>query len=157
MATCADCGALLGTRTCADLFLDLLALDHSRQAPWGPLHAVVTAAFLLQHPSDPRASPTLQGFGLSLVHDYLRGGPVALAAATDRARAANSHRVADGTPTRRAGGRPAQGTGAQPVAGPVELLTIHDVAVDGTFPAAGHEERVRRWVRSIAAAAPAEG
>lgn len=162
MAMCEDCGARLGNKTCAELFLDLLALDHSRQQPWGPLHGVVTAAFFLQHPSDSRTTPAQQAFGLSLIHDYLRGGQAALTAATEGARASNSHRAADGTRTRRAGGRPTETTGAQRAAElvePVTATTIHDVAVDGTFPAAGYEERVRRWARFVAAtgAAPGQG
>jgi hypothetical protein len=30
-------------------------------------------------------------------------------------------------------------------------LTIHDVALDGTFPAAGHRERIQRWATSVLA------
>jgi hypothetical protein len=37
--------------TCSDLFLRLLALDHSRRQPWGAYHGVSVAAYLLQHPS----------------------------------------------------------------------------------------------------------
>ncbi|WP_432535616.1 DUF5946 family protein [Kineococcus arenarius] len=162
MSTCEDCGAHLDTRTCVELFLDLLALDHSRQPPWGPLHGVVTSAFFLQHPSDPRATPAQQAFGLSLIHDYLRGGQAAVTAAAEGARAANNHRATDRTRVRRTGGRPTETTGAQPAAQPSEPVTtttIHDVAVDGTFPAAGYEERVRRWARFVAftGAAPGRG
>jgi hypothetical protein len=33
----------------------LLALDHSRQPPWGPLHGVVVACHLLQQTDGPAA------------------------------------------------------------------------------------------------------
>ena len=34
--------------------------------------------------------------------------------------------------------------------------TIHDVAVDGTFPALGYSERLRQWARSIVRSRPSE-
>lgn len=36
-------------------------------------------------------------------------------------------------------------------------VTIHDVAVDGSFPAAGHRERVQRWAAAILAGRPPSG
>jgi len=152
MDRCEDCSAQLDTRTCAELFLDLLALDHSRQPPWGPLHGVVTAAYFLQHPSDPRATPAQEALGLSLIHDYLQGGQAALTAAAKRARAANNHRNA----TRNTAGRPRGTSATSPSTDPSESVattTIHDVAVDGTFPAAGYEDRVRRWAESVSSTA----
>ena len=32
-----------------------------------------------------------------------------------------------------------------------QTTTIHDVAVDGSFPAAGYQERLEQWARSILA------
>lgn len=37
-----------------------------------------------------------------------------------------------------------------PLGEPIPTTTIHDVAIDGTFPAAGFEERIHRWARPIA-------
>jgi hypothetical protein len=36
----------------------------------------------------------------------------------------------------------------------ISTMTIHDVAVDGTFPADGYPERLRRWARSIVSSRP---
>ncbi|MGY2065263.1 DUF5946 family protein [Blastococcus sp. SYSU DS0619] len=146
MAECGDCGADISSATCSELFLDLLAMDHSRQPPWGPLHGVVVAAFFLQHPSDPQASPSQQAFGLELLHDYLRGGAPRLAGASKRARRDNSHRSS----ARRSPKSAPEVVVERPNDGRRFTTTLHDVAVNGTFPAAGHEERVHAWARSVA-------
>lgn len=147
MTLCEDCGASVRKVTCSELFLDLLAADHSRQPPWGPLHGVVTALFFLQHPSDPRASPEQDSLGLFLVHSYLAGGQPALASATDkivsRNRSRSSRGCLDAWPAEKPVSVANRGSGK---------VTIHDVAVDDTFPAEGHEERVRLWAESVAAA-----
>ena len=57
-AVCPQCGAR-HTRagdSCASRFAELLALDHSRQEPWGPLHGLAFAAYALQHPAEHAAS-----------------------------------------------------------------------------------------------------
>lgn len=99
--------------TCAELFAELLALDHSRRQPWGALHGEAVACYVLQHPSAPRAPRVVEP-----LHERIEGYA--------------------GTPpsearTTRIG------------------MTIHDVAVDGTFPAAGYPERLRRWAQWILA------
>ena len=50
---CAECGAtfLDSGESCASRFAVLLALDHSRQEPWGSRHGQAFAAFALQHPA----------------------------------------------------------------------------------------------------------
>ena len=51
--TCQQCGATyaLGNDSCAQRFARLLALDHSRQEPWGSRHASAFSAYTLQHPA----------------------------------------------------------------------------------------------------------
>jgi hypothetical protein len=48
---CEQCGAPLGEPavTCDERFATLLALDHSRQEPWGSRHGLAFAAYTLQH------------------------------------------------------------------------------------------------------------
>lgn len=50
---CPQCGGVLESRddSCASRFDMLLALDHSRQEPWGSRHGSAFAAFALQHPA----------------------------------------------------------------------------------------------------------
>ncbi|MBI3567761.1 MAG: hypothetical protein HY084_06100 [Gemmatimonadetes bacterium] len=57
-AACPQCGAhhARAGDSCASRFAELLALDHSRQAPWGPLHGLAFAAYALQHPAEHAAS-----------------------------------------------------------------------------------------------------
>lgn len=52
MTRCADCGAVYSAADddCAARFNALLALDHSRQEPWGSRHGLAMSAFTLQHP-----------------------------------------------------------------------------------------------------------
>jgi len=49
---CPECGAEYDAPDddCAARFERLLALDHSRQEPWGSRHGLAFAAFALQHP-----------------------------------------------------------------------------------------------------------
>ncbi|QGG97166.1 hypothetical protein GH723_16720 [Actinomarinicola tropica] len=99
--------------SCAELFDRLLALDHERREPWGPLHGEAVACYFAQHPNAPRAPRDT--------------GPL-----LDRLR----RFVGDGVE-----------------AGDVlPGATIHAVAVDGSFPAAGYRDRLERWARSIVAA-----
>ena len=50
---CPECGASYADAgdTCESRFALLLALDHSRQEPWGSRHGMAFAAFALQHPA----------------------------------------------------------------------------------------------------------
>ena len=52
MHHCAQCGAKYERDydSCAERFSALLALDHSRQEPWGSRHGSAFAAYTLQHP-----------------------------------------------------------------------------------------------------------
>ena len=53
MTQCPECGARYDHEgdTCRAHFDTLLALDHSRQEPWGSRHGLAFASFALQHPS----------------------------------------------------------------------------------------------------------
>lgn len=139
MDRCPECGAP-GDPACEELFHELLALDHSREEPWGPLHGVAVSCYLLQHPA------SLPGGGYDVPLDVLRafmtGGLAAASRLTERARRANSHR---GHPRvqERPAARQAPGGFA---------VTIADVADGGTFPAAGYPERLHRWAEATLAA-----
>lgn len=49
---CAECGAIYSDArdSCAQRFQALLALDHSREEPWGSRHGIVFSCYSLQHP-----------------------------------------------------------------------------------------------------------
>ncbi|MFD6951887.1 hypothetical protein A6A08_15665 [Nocardiopsis sp. TSRI0078] len=140
MDTCPECGAV-GDTPCGDLFRRLLALDHSRREPWGPLHGVAVACYRLQHPSS--LAQGSHRFPLELLRAYVEGGAEAATRLTERARRANSHRA-----------RQRERTGAVPHPGvPTGFaVTIAEVAVDGGFPADRHPERVRAWAEATLAA-----
>ena len=138
--SCPECGAPALPRSCAELFHDVLALDHSRQPPWGPLHGVTVACYLLQHrsrlPEAHRARPW------SVLRAYLDGGLDEVSALTEDLRRANRTGALARVPA-------APGPAGAPPAG--FAVTIHDVAGDGTFPAAGFADRVRAWAAATAA------
>ena len=67
---CPQCGGALASPddSCASRFDTLLALDHSRQEPWGSRHASAFATFALQHRACPGlledwCRATLEAFG----------------------------------------------------------------------------------------------
>jgi hypothetical protein len=134
---CPGCGAPAEPDSCDELFQVLLALDHSRQDPWGPLHGVSVSCFLLQHHggSVEGVSPRR-----AVLQAYLDGGLEAVEHLTTRARRANRRGgvVFDLDPAHK---------DALPV-GPF-AVTIVDVAHGGKFPADGFAERVRNWASAI--------
>ncbi|MFC0599149.1 DUF5946 family protein [Streptomyces palmae] len=137
--SCGECGVPAAPRSCGELFQELLARDHARQPPWGPLHGVSVSCFLLQHPGRLPADGGAMAW--ALLHAYLAGGLDAVNPLVGRARRANSHRVG-GAPSPVVRG-PEMPHGYAP---PSRFsCTIEDVAVDGTFPAEGFAERVRAW------------
>jgi len=134
-SSCAECGA----PSCPELLDTVLALDHSRRPPWGPLHGVTVACYLLQHPS--RLPAAHRARPLAVLRAFTTGGLDAATRLTERARRANSHR----------GPVPAGDPEPPPDLPPAEFeVTIADVAGDGTFPAAGFAERVTAWARATA-------
>ncbi|MEU3372804.1 DUF5946 family protein [Streptomyces sp. NPDC006660] len=90
MEPCSECGAPI-PHSCDELFHALLALDHSRQAPWGPLHGVSVSCFLLQHPSWLPADDGATAW--ALLRAYLEGGLDDVDQLVAQARRGNSHRV----------------------------------------------------------------
>ncbi|MFD7450504.1 DUF5946 family protein [Kitasatospora sp. NPDC059827] len=145
MEICGECGA----RGCPELFHRLLALDHSRAEPWGPLHAVSVSCFLLQHPG---RLPGDGGAGArGMLRAYLDGGLPAVERLVGRARRANSHRVTGGA----APGGAAHPAQEAPRGG--FAVTIEQVAVDGAFPAEGFAERVGVWASVTLAAWGCDG
>jgi hypothetical protein len=148
---CSECGAPSGI--CDELFHTLLALDHSRQPPWGPLHGVSVACFLLQHPGRSEASRRgREGELWELVRGYIDGGLAAVDWIVRRARWDNSRRGS------RAGGASPEDASSSAVPGVATgpfAVTIEDVAVDGTFPADGFADRLAAWAAAtLSAAAP---
>ncbi|MFE7245983.1 DUF5946 family protein [Streptomyces sp. NPDC057580] len=139
MEPCAECGAPMNPRSCDELFHALLALDHSRQAPWGPLHGVSVACFLLQHPSRLPADDGAMAW--ALLRAYIDGGLDEVNQLVGQARRGNSHRV-KGRPSRvaRDAALPHRDAPRSRFS-----ITIEDVAVDGTFPSAEFTERVEAW------------
>jgi hypothetical protein len=131
--------------SCEELFNIVLALDHSRRPPWGPLHAVTVSCFLLQHPSRLPAPDRARPW--AILHTYLNDGLTAVTSLTERLRDANSHQNQDAAPPDIVTGAPA--LGPTPTAFSV---TIDDVAQDGTFPAAGFPDRIKAWAMATVAA-----
>ncbi|MEU3372030.1 DUF5946 family protein [Streptomyces sp. NPDC006660] len=145
MDSCAECGASMDPRSCDDLFHALLALDHARRAPWGPLHGVSVSCFLLQHPSRLPADDGAMAW--ALLRAYLEGGLDEVDQLVGRARRGNSHR-AKGRPS-----RVVRDTALPHGDAPRSRfsVTIEDVAIDGTFPSAGFSERVKASATATAA------
>ncbi|WP_199809877.1 DUF5946 family protein [Streptomyces sp. NRRL F-5126] len=139
---CPECGAPmdpLDPRSCDELFHALLALDHSRREPWGPLHGVSVSCFLLQHPH--RLPADGGAMARALLRAYLRGGLDEVDRLVGQARRGNSHRVR-GTPSRVVRDAAVPHCDASR---PRFSVTIQDVAVDGTFPASEFTQRVEAW------------
>lgn len=66
---CQECGATYrAPDSCARRFDQLLALDHSRQEPWGSRHGLAFAVFALQHPARYGWQSVEQAFELLTRH-----------------------------------------------------------------------------------------
>jgi len=83
---CAQCGAEYedDNDSCPARFDRLLALDHSRQEPWGSRHGQAFAAFALQHPTT--YSSSLDHAWHALYRIYVAGDAPARVFAALRAR-----------------------------------------------------------------------
>lgn len=145
---CDECGAITNEWSCAELFHKLLALDHQRAQPWAAFHGVNVACYMLQHPS--ALNPHHQGAQLKLVSVFCDAGLNGLRRLTDTARVRNSHRA----PRPNADPRLEPADDPVPVAprNPTFSTTIQDVAIDGTFPADGFAQRVKKWAHAVRAA-----
>lgn len=148
VAVCRQCaaGSSVG---CEELLHRLLALDHSRMLPWAPLHAVVASCFWLQHAD--RFEPDRQLWHWVMIGVYAEGGLPALTRLAEELRRLNGHTASGPLRIPRhyresIGPLPTRSESA-----PLPrcyAVTIHDVSVDGTFPAEGHARRVRTWVEA---------
>lgn len=133
--TCPDCGATYATPgvDCQARFHALLALDHSRREPWGPLHGLAFAAFALQHPSiHDRATAVRAWIGLWRV---VHGGDDVRRVFTALRRVAPAVPEDWGVPP----------LPAAPPAGGAYRVTIADL---GDFDAASYAERALDWARA---------
>lgn len=137
-AECAECGASGRLGTCAELFDALLALDLQRLQPWGRFHGLNVACYLLQHPSRAPAS-ALDGHW-HMVTLFLAEGLDAMNALQAGLVRANRH-----------GARPWSAFDPPPARSAPATVTIEDTSFDGTFPAAGYEQRMLDWARSVEA------
>jgi hypothetical protein len=137
-AACAECGASGRLGACIGLFYALLALDHERKQPWGRFHGVNVACFMLQHPS--MTSSSAHGGQWQIVATFLSGG----------LGAANALEAAHVEANRR-GKRLWMTVDAPSAPSTAPTVTIEDVAVDGTFPAIGYEDRVHAWASAVVA------
>jgi hypothetical protein len=144
---CPECGAVTDARSCEELFHQLLALDHQHEQPWAAFHAINVACYLLQHPSTIKASHL--AVQRKLIAVFCQAGLDGVHALTATARARNSHRA----PARQLDPFEAADEAIAATAPPRAFdTTIHDVAVDGSFPAAGYAKRVAAWAEAVRAA-----
>jgi Family of unknown function (DUF5946) len=114
----------------------VLALDLQRLQPWGRFHGLNVACYLLQHPSRTPAS-ALDGHW-HMVTLFLAEGLYAMNALQASLVRANRH-----------GARPWGAFDPPPVRSAAATVTIEDTSLDGTFPAAGYEQRMLDWARSV--------
>ena len=133
-APCPQCGATFEdpAMDCRSQFAALLALDHSRQEPWGSRHGLVFAAFQLQHPEGLTAE-ALERCWIALWRVYVAGDDRGHVLAGLR-RAVHVRAAEWGVPplrVREAGTRYA--------------ATIADL---GDLGAEGYAEAVDRWCRA---------
>ena len=130
---CAQCGAEYENESdsCSVRFHRLLALDHSRQEPWGSRHGQAFAAFALQHPTTYASS--LEHAWLALYRIYVLGNTPARVFAALRARRS----LGDETP------RLPRQRAELPT---VTIAHLEDFAAD-TYP-----ERLDDWCRASLAA-----
>lgn len=132
---CPQCGALYrdAADCCERRFQTLLALDHSRAEPWGPLHGVVFACYTLQHP-EGQGREALERCWLALHRIVVSGDdPVRLFAAL---RNAPKLELAEW-------GAPA--LPAPPPPGGPYAVTLAEF---GEFPAESHAERMAAWAKA---------
>lgn len=134
--SCAECGASGRFGSCSSLFERLLALDHQRLQPWGTFHGVNVACHRLQHPDGVR--PTALGGSWELVRVFLADGFVAA-----------NELEARWVRHNRRGQSPALQGPEPPTRIGRPVMSIEDVSVDGSFPAAGYALRMRSWAAAV--------
>jgi hypothetical protein len=127
---CDECGAQFTEPddSCQARFDQLLALDHSRQEPWGSRHGLAFAAFAAQHPRRFSAGSVARSREL-IQRVVLDGEPLAQVVAEFRAQPRSVSTTPSGTP-------PSPRAFA---------VTIADL---GTFDAATYADDLLRWARA---------
>jgi hypothetical protein len=132
---CPECGASYDAEgdSCAARFERLLALDHSRQEPWGSRHGQAFAAFALQHPE--RFAGSLDHVWAALHRIYVSGDQPRFV--FDRLRSKRSEALA---------GWNVPAKPSRPVSAP--SVTI---AMLGDFDASTYAERLDEWCRAALA------
>jgi len=132
---CPECGARYPdpAHSCAERFQTLLALDHSREEPWGSRHGIVFSCYSLQHPLH-QPDGVIERAWLVL-HRLVAAGddPVRLFTGLRRSSEA------------RPAGWDAPPLPSQPVPGGPYDVTIADL---GGFEAATYPARVDAWARA---------
>lgn len=109
--------------------------------PWGSYHALNVACYFLEFPE--QSSKTVLEREWTLLQRFLREGLPGVHALTASAVKANNHRWPQA-----ARGITTEGKLPSHPLGKLEF-GILDVAVDGSFPAAGYPERMLRWAQSL--------
>jgi hypothetical protein len=96
---CAECGARYASDddSCRARFDLLLALDHSRQEPWGSRHGQAFAAFVLEHPT---TYPTSLDAAWELLHRIYSFGEEAPTVVASLRRGAGRPRPSGAVPPR---------------------------------------------------------
>jgi len=125
---CEECGARYrdAVDSCQARFDRLLALDHSRQEPWGSRHGLAFAAFALQHPRRFSAA-SVASAGELIQRVAVNGESLAQVVAEFRARPQDTVARVATTPS------------------PDFSVTIADL---GTFDAATYPDDLLRWARA---------
>ena len=126
---CPQCGAEYDSAddSCTARWHALLALDHSRRSPWGPLHGLAFATYALQHP-DGSAPNALGRAWESLERIVGRGEDIGAVFARFRARP----KARDDLPEKLRAEHAPRGYS----------MTIADL---GNFGAQTYESRLRAW------------
>jgi Family of unknown function (DUF5946) len=129
---CPECGAAYASDddSCAARFEQLLALDHSRQEPWGSRHGQAFAAFALQHPA--RFATSLDHAWAALHRIYVAGDRPSVV--FERLRANRREVLGEWNVTARL---------PRPAAAP--SITIADL---GDFDARRYADRLDAWCRA---------
>jgi Family of unknown function (DUF5946) len=125
---CEECGARYrdAADSCQGRFEQLLALDHSRQEPWGSRHGLAFAAFALQHPR-PYSAATVASARELIQRVAGNGESLAQVVAEFRAR------------------RQETAAHVAPTSAPDFAVTIADL---DTFAAATYPDDLLRWARA---------
>jgi hypothetical protein len=136
MTRCSECGASYAAEgdSCSARFERLLALDHSRQEPWGSRHGQAFAAFALQYPA--KFAGSLDHAWAALYRIYVAGDRPSFV--FDQLRSRRLEALADWNVPERP---------SLPVAAP--SVTI---AAIGDFDASTYPELLDEWCRAALSA-----